>query len=142
MANKEYKTVEFHLHTKRQMKELETVKGKLYRIGEYEFRFTENGLEKRVAPSARASHTRLAETESTWSKCNMSPDEFIHVYMNIPPEAYHGESQEAAECIFEEAGELASRIAKIDFGPLVIAMKALFRELVQAYYSRSATRSH
>ena len=136
MATKELKMVEFHLHTKRQMKELETVKGKLYRIGEFEFRFTENGPEKRAAPSARASHTRLAETESGWSKCNMSPDEFLHVYMNIPPEAYNGESQEAAECIFEEAGELASRVAKIDFGPLVAAMKAFFKKLVEAYYKQ------
>ena len=66
----------------------------------------------------------------------MSPDEFLHVYMNIPPEAYNGESQEAAECIFEEAGELASRVAKIDFGPLVAVMKAFFKKLVEAYYKQ------
>lgn len=133
MAHKEHKTVEFHLKTKKQMKELETVKGALYRIGEYEFRFTENGLEKRLAPRVRATHTLLTRTESGWSKCNMAPDEFIHVYMNIPPEAYQGNSQKAAEHIFEQAGELASNLAKIDFKPLTAAMKVLFNELVKAY---------
>ncbi len=133
MASKEHKTVEFHLKTKKQMKELETVRGTLYRVGEYEFRFTENGLEKRLAPRVRATHTPLTQTESGWTKCNMSPDEIIHVYMNIPPEAYHGDSQEAAEQIFEQAGELASNLAKIDFKPLTAAMKAFFSELVKAY---------
>ena len=133
MATKEMKVVDLQLITKKEMKELETVKGKMYRVGEYTFRFTENGLEKRATPKPQAKHTRLATTDNGWSKCNMAPDEKLHVYMRIPPEAYHGDSQEAAEQIFMQAGELASDIAKIDFRPLVAAMRAFFKEMVEAY---------
>ena len=84
MANKEHKTVEFHLKTKKQMRELETVKGELYRIGEYEFRFTESGLEvKKKTPNAGATHTRVSTTTDRRGKCNISPDEAAHVYMDI-----------------------------------------------------------
>ncbi len=132
MVSKERKTVEFHLKTKKPMEELETVKGELYRIGEYEFRFTENGLEvKKKKPNAGATHTRLSTTTDKRGKCNLSPDETAHVYMDIAPAEYKGRGVLLAEQIMEVAGELASSVAEIDLSPLLEAMRAFWKEVIR-----------
>ena len=128
-TKKEKKVVDLTLLTKKQMKELETLKGSLYRVGEYEFRFTENGVEATKKPRYRKTHTRVATTKDSAAKCNIDAEEKAHVYMDILPEEYHASGVELAERIFELAGELASDVSKLNLSPLILAMRAFWKEL-------------
>jgi len=130
-TKKEKKVVDLTLLTKKQMKELETLKGSLYRVGEYEFRFTEKGLEA-TKPRYQKTHTRIATTKGGKAKCNIDAEETAHVYMDILPEEYNASGVELAERIFELAGELASDVSKIDLSPLLSAMRAFWKELREA----------
>lgn len=130
-TKKEKKVVDFTLLTKKQMKELETLKGSLYRVGEYKFRFTENGLEPLKQVRYRKTHTNLTNTKDKRAKCNVAPTEDVYVYMHISPEDYKRRGPELAEQIFELGGELASNISEMDLGPFLEAMRAFWKELVK-----------